>query len=116
MADFHKYTKTIEIHIDPVTSAITVHPAKGDPDLMDLMLSAKAMIDIGEDQMPGFKEQVVKFETKEQLEKFLSQEKWITYRSAINFKDYHLCLKHKNLALGKVSINTKEDNSNVSNS
>ncbi len=60
MADFHKYTKTIEIHIDPVTSAITVHPAKGDPDLMDLMLSAKAMIDIGEDQMPGFKEQVVK--------------------------------------------------------
>lgn len=56
------------------------------------------------------------FETKEQLEKFLSQEKWITYRSAIDFKDYHLCLKHKNLALGKVSINTKGDNSNVSNS
>lgn len=27
---------------------------------MDLMLSIKAMIDIGEDQQPGFKEQITK--------------------------------------------------------
>lgn len=56
----NKYTKTIEIQIDPGTMAITVHPTKGDPDLMDLMLSIKAMIDIGEDQMPGFREQIIK--------------------------------------------------------
>lgn len=60
MTDFHKYTKTIEILIDPVTSSITIHPTKGDPDLMDLMLSIKAMIDIGDDQNPGFKEQITK--------------------------------------------------------
>lgn len=60
MTDFHKYTKVIEILIDPVTSSITIHPTKGEPDLMDLMLSIKAMIDIGEDQMPGFKAEIIK--------------------------------------------------------
>lgn len=60
MIDTNKHTKIIEITIDPVTSAITVHPTKGEPDLMDLMLSAKAMIDIGDDQNPGFKEQITK--------------------------------------------------------
>ena len=60
MIDTNKHTKIIEITIDPVTSAIEIHPAKGEPDLMDLMLSAKAMIDIGEDQMPGFREQIIK--------------------------------------------------------
>jgi hypothetical protein len=56
----NKAIKKIEVTIDATLGDLNINPIQGDVSLTDLSFAIYAMIQLGEQQKPGFKDQVLK--------------------------------------------------------